>query len=116
MAVIALTSRTSGVFTVNKTTLSASDTLAYAPGTGQLLELFNSTGGALTATIKGAGASATYPVPGTAGTTIDATAGKAVTVAAGATQAILLDNLPAYLIGAVTVTGGTGLVASVLGN
>ncbi len=116
MAVIALTSRTSGVFTIAKTTLSASDTLAYAAGTGQLMELTNSTGGALTATLVGAGASATYAVAGTAGTTINASAGKAIQVAAGATVGILLDNLPAYLVGAVTVTGGTGLVASVLGN
>lgn len=116
MAVIALTSRTSGVFTVNKSTLTASDTLAYSAGTGQLMEINNPTGGPLTATLVGAAASATYPVNGTAGTTINAAAGKAIIVGAGATVGILLDNLPAYLVGAVTVTGGAGLVVSVIGN
>ena len=109
MAVIAITQRSTLPGLVTKTTLTTGpDTLAYVAGNGMYMELENTTGSPITVTLLGAGASATYPVPGTgssaSSTTINAAAGKAFVVAAGTTQGILLDQLSAYLVGAVTLT------------
>ena len=42
-----------GITTLNKLVLGASDTFTYVSGTGQILELNNPTGGSLTAVVKG---------------------------------------------------------------
>ena len=115
MATIAITARAAAPFLLTKTTLTAGpDTLAYVQGNGQYMELENTTGSSITVTLLGSTASSTYVVPNTGGTTINAAAGKAITVAAATTQGIFLDNLAAYLQGAVTLTGGTGLFCSVM--
>ena len=118
MAVITINTRTSAPVTLTVSTLTASDTLAYVPNASQVIEFRNTTASPVVVAIKGAGASAAYPIPGTAGTTVDLTGGKSITVPGviGATVAMALDALPSYLIGAVTVTNGTGLTATVLSN
>ena len=95
--------------TITRTTLGASDTLVYIPGSGQVLELFNTTAGLVTVTITGSGA--TTISPDGYGGTISVAAGKAIAVPASSTVAVNLDNIAAYLAGAVTLTGGTGVTA-----
>lgn len=110
---VAITTRSTSPYALTKTTLTVGpDTLVYTPGTNQVLELENSTVAAITVTLLGAGASATFPVPGSGGTTINAAAGKAVIVPAAVasvpgTMRVNLDSLSAYLVGAVTMTSGT---------
>lgn len=118
MAVIAITQNTLGATNLARTTLSASDTLAYVKGQNMQMALANNTGGALTATIIGAAAAATYIVPGTGGALLSPapSAGKAIAVPANNTVEINLDDLDLYLQGAITVTGGIGLIATVVAN
>lgn len=116
MAVIAITTNTLGATTLARTTLSASDTLAYVAGSGMQMMLANNTAGALTATLVGSTAAAAYVVPGTGGATLSLAAGKAVTVAANSTVEVSLDDLGLYLQGSITVTGGSLLIATVLTN
>ena len=105
MAVLTSTSLSSAtsvaLATVN--TASASDTMTYVAGTGQLVEMDNTTGGSLSLVIKGSAPSAVYPVKDT-GTTTDLSAGYSVVVAAGAKKIINLDKIKAYLTGSGTVT------------
>lgn len=116
MAVIAATSRGS-VVNATRTTLTASDTLTYVPGTGQVLEVTNDTGSPLTVVIKGSAPSAAYPIPGTGGTTIDLSAGKSTVIATAKSYVFALDTLSNYLTGnnTVTVSGGTAGVATLIG-
>lgn len=102
----------SGQRTVTQTTLTASDTFTYKPGTGQILILRNGTGGALTPVIDGAGGT-TAGAPGIG--SIDVSSGYSVgSVAAAAVKAIPLDTISAYLQGTIAVTGGTGISAILL--
>lgn len=116
MAVIAITQNTIGATSLTRTTLSASDTLAYVKGTNMQMYLANNTGGSLTATLVGDAAAATYVVPGTGGALLSPapSAGKAIVVAANGSVEISLDDLSLYLQGNITVTGGTGLIATVV--
>ena len=118
MAVIAITKRTEAPVNLTRTTLTASDTLAYAAGASQVIEFTNTTASPVVVAIRGSGASAVFPIPGTAGTTVDLTGGKSITVpgVVGATTAINLDALPSYMVGNITVTNGTGCTATVLSN
>ena len=113
MATIAQTSiGGSGQRLVTETTLTASDTFVYMPGAGQILVLNNVTAGSLTVTMDGAdGTTVSFPgVP-----SISVAAGYSSTaIAAGAIRAIPLDTIAAYLQGAITVTGGTGIKAFIL--
>lgn len=113
MPVIAATSmQGAGKRAVTVTTMTASDTLTYKSGQGQILILRNGTAGPLTPIIDGAG-STTYPVQGVG--SIDVSAGYSVgAIAAGAQVAIPLDTIRAYLVGVIAITGGTGLSASLL--
>ena len=103
-----------GVITPTENTLTASDTLVWDQNTpGAILVLRNPTGSALSPTITGANASAAIPVSGYGN--VSAAAGIAVgSIAAGATRFIPLDSRREYLQGAITITGGTGLIATVL--
>lgn len=117
MAAVASTnaSGASTHFVVTETALTAADTLAYVAGSGQVLKLRNPTGAPIIITIKGT-APVSPSVAGT-GTVFDVSAGKVITVAAGATSAVNLDKISAFLGGnaaAVTVTGGTGAFSSLL--
>jgi hypothetical protein len=112
MAVIASTLKTVGHRVVTETTMTSSDTLVYQPDTGQILILRNATAGGLTVTLTGsASVSASFP-----GVPFVATSGGFSTgsIAAGALRAIPLDTIGEFLKGTVTLTGGTGIVASLL--
>jgi hypothetical protein len=117
MAALSATTRGAKI-TASRNTLTASDSFTYVPNTNQVLELHNNTAGPLTAVIKGSAPSATYPVPGAGGTTIDLSAGLSITVAASASVLVALDAHAAYLAGngTITVTGATGMTAILLSN
>lgn len=97
-----------GSTTLATTTLTASDTLTYRPGAGQMLSLFNGTAGSLTVVLNDSGVP-TIQVEGVGPVT---NAGVSATVAAGARAAILLDNSRRRWDGVIQVTGGTGITAT----
>lgn len=104
MAVIGLTTRdVNGVITDTVVTASASDTFTYTQGTGMYAVLDNTTGGLLTAVIKGSAPSATYPIGGTPDVK-DLTAGYSVAIPASTKKSINLDKIAPYLAGNGTVT------------
>jgi hypothetical protein len=112
MAVIAQTNgvKDSGApTTVARTVLSASDTLTYTQGAGQILALYNTTASLVTVTLTGSAVQTITP-PGYGGT-ISTAGGKAIGVPASSTVFVDLDDIFAYLQGTVTVTGGTGVTA-----
>jgi hypothetical protein len=113
MAVITPTSMTgTGARTVSRTTLGASDTFVYNPSKNPVLELDNVTGGALTPKIDGAGGTV-VPVAGVGDVSV-ADGLTLESIPAGAKVAIPLRSISAYLQGVITVTGGTGIKASLL--
>lgn len=97
--------------TFTSNTLTASDTLTYQPGTGQEIILINNTAGAVTATITGSAATSGSPVPG--GGVVNYAAGYNFSgaIPVGGVRYLRLDDIPNYLLGAVAITGGTGLTA-----
>lgn len=95
-----------GPFAAAITTLTASDTITFNPGKKQLLVLRNTTGGSLTLNIDGAGGT-TVQAPGVG--SVNVSAGLNITVAAGASVAVVLSTVSAYLQGVVTLTGASGL-------
>ena len=97
-----------GPFAAAISTLTADDTITFNASKKQLLVLTNNTGGTLTATIDGDGAT-TVSVPGVG--SVDVSAGKAIPVAAGASVAVVLGTINAYCKGVVHLLGGTGLKA-----
>jgi hypothetical protein len=103
-----------GTVTAVVNTASASDTLTYIAGSGQLVEMDNTTGGSLTLVIKGSAPSAAYPVPNTS-TTMDLTSGYSVVIAASAKKIVNLDKISAYLAGngQVTLSGAATLKITV---
>ena len=111
MAVITQTSATDGSFaaTLTRTVLSTSDTLTYTAGARQTLVLFNTTASLVTATIVGSAATTITPVG--FGGTISVAAGRAIAVPASSTVMVELDDMSAYLVGNITITGGVGLTA-----
>lgn len=111
MAVITQTFATDGpnAATLVRTTLSASDTLTYTAGSKQVVIFYNTTASAVTATITGS--AATTITPAGYGGTISVAAGKAIVVGASATVMVELDDIFAYLVGSITITGGVGLTA-----
>ena len=112
-AIVATSMQGAGKRAVTLTTLNGTtDTLTYKSGQGQILVLNNITAGPLSPIIDGAGAT-TLPVQGVG--SVDVSGGYAVgSIAAGAEVAIPLDTIRAYLVGVVSITGGTGLSASLL--
>jgi hypothetical protein len=111
MAVIAQTLITgTGARALTATTLTAADTLVYKEGADQILILRNGTAGALTVLIDG-DASVPVQVPGL-GAVPTAAGFSTGAIAAGASVAIPLDSIRAFLLGVVNVTGGTGITAT----
>ena len=111
MAAITATTLTkgSGAVTATRNTLTASNTLTYVAGSGQIIELYNTTAGAVNVTFLGNGVSA-FNVDGYG--SVNPASGKVVAVAASSTVAVRLDDIAKYLAGtSVAVTGGTGVVA-----
>lgn len=113
MATIAATNmQGSGVRTVTETTLTASDTFTFNAGSNPILVLRNGTGGSLTVTIDGSGGT-TVPVAGLGN--VDVSSGYSTgSIAAGVVKAIPLNTISAYLQGTIAVTGGTGILATLL--
>lgn len=112
MAALATTSLTAvGANTTPASTLTASDTFTYNSASNQILVLRNDTAGALTVNLLGNSAS-TIAVAGL-GVVSVASGYSTGSIAAGATVTIALNTIAAYLSGSsVTVTGGTGISAT----
>lgn len=102
----------SGVRTVTRTTLTASDTFTYNSDAQAVLILDNITAGALTVTIDGASGT-TVPVQGVGPVSVASGYSTGV-IAAGACVAIPLDSIGQFLQGAIAVTGGLGIRASLV--
>ena len=101
-----------GSRTVSRLTLGSSDTLTFNTSKKPVLLLDNVTGGALTPNIDGA-AGTTVPVSGIGN--VDVSGGYPVpSIPAGAMVAIPLNSISKYLQGVITITGGTGIKASIL--
>ena len=101
-----------GSVAVTETTLDGTDDFVYTPGTTKYLILRNGTGGPLTPNIDGDGAT-TQLAPGVGN--VDISGGFTFpSIADGATVVIDLDRIRSYLAGTIAMTGGTGLVATLL--
>lgn len=114
MATIAQTNGASqvvGPANISRTNLTASDTLTYFPGSGQVLWLRNPTGSPVVVNLSGT-APSSIDVTGVG--TITPSGGKSISVASNTATYLPLDNIGAYLdgTGTVTITNGTGMVAS----
>lgn len=113
MAAITATSMTgSGARVVTRTTLGASDTFTYNASKNPVLILDNVTAGALTPNIDGAGGT-TVDVPGLGSVSV-ASGLTLASIGAGVEVAIPLATIREYLVGVITVTGGSGIKASLL--
>lgn len=91
-------------------TLGASDTFSFAPG--DIILLRNATGGALTPNFDGADGT-TVGVPGVG----DVSVASGVTlssIAAAGERVIFADTIISYLQGVTTITGGTGIICTIL--
>ncbi len=110
MAAIASIASAVGSFTANESTLTASDTITFNSAKLQLLVLRNATAGSLTATIDGDGGT-TVTVPGVG--VVNVAAGYGITIPAGETRAVVLSSISAYCQGTVTITGASGMKATV---
>lgn len=113
MAVIAATDmQGTGARAITETTLTGTDSFVYKADRRAILVLDNPTAGALSPVIDGAGGT-NVSVPGVG--LVSVASGYAVgSIAVGASVAIPLDSINAYLVGAIAITGGTGLVATLL--
>lgn len=113
MAVIAATSlQGTGSRVVTETTLTGTDSFVYNADRKAILQFDNPTVGALSPIIDGDGGT-NVSVPGVG--LVSVAGGYAVgSIAAGASVAIPLDSISAYLAGVIGITGGTGLVARLL--
>ena len=110
MATIPATSMTgAGARVISKITLGASDTFVYNASRNPELFLLNSSGGALTPKIDGAGGT-TVPVAGVGNVSV-ADGYTTPSIADGALVSIPLKSIEKYLQGTIAVTGGTGIVA-----
>ncbi len=113
MAAITATSMGgSGSRVVSRLTLGSSDTMTYNASRNPILILDNVTGGALTPNIDGAGGT-TVPVKGVGDVSVS-TGYTTPSIASGACVAIPLASISAYLQGVITITGGSGIKASIL--
>lgn len=103
-----------GSRSVSRVTLGASgNTLTYRQGFGDILQLINTTAGALSPVIVGAGATTT-DINGLG--TVTVSAGYAVGSIPATTGQVMipLDSIGQYLKGAIDITSGTGLIANVI--
>lgn len=114
MAALTSTSiRAGGVVSTTENTLTASDTFTWnAQIPGAILVLRNGTAGALSPVITGSLASAAIPVSGYG--TVSAASLAVGSIPAGQSRVIPLDSRREFLQGVITITGGTGIVATLL--
>jgi hypothetical protein len=105
--------RNGGIVTPTETTMTASDTFVWnAQIPGAILILRNGTAGALSPVITGSLASAAIPVNGFG--TVSAASLAVGSIPAGQTRIIPLDSRREFLQGVITITGGTGITATIL--
>ncbi|MEG1038710.1 MAG: hypothetical protein RSE94_02200 [Pseudomonas sp.] len=97
-----------GDFPITPTELVGTNTLEYNPAAVQTFYVRNGSASPVTLVIDGAGVT-TAALPGQ-GKPIDNSAGYSLTVAAGATRAVVLSSIRNFLIGVVSVTGGAASV------
>ena len=109
-AVVATNFGALGTITVTETTLNGTDSLpTYVAGLHKYLILRNPTGSAVSPVIDGDGGTTEF-LPGVGNVSV--TSGYAVgAIPAGASRAINLENIRAYLRGNIAINSGTGLVA-----
>ncbi len=112
MAAITATTVGTGDTAMTITTLGASDTFTYDSTKNPILILNNVTAGALTVTIDGDGGS-TVSVDGVGDVSV-ASGFATASIGAGAYSVVRLGTIREYLKGTITVTGGTGIEASLL--
>ena len=116
MATIAVTTIDSSTAIITngvETTLTGTlDTFTFVRGVKQTLILRNPTAGALTPIIDGDGAT-TVAVVGIG--SVDVSSGFSVgSIAVGGVKLIRTQDISHYLSGTIAITGGTGLVATLL--
>lgn len=95
-----------------KTILGASDTFTWTTGQGAELWMYNITAAPVVVTMVGAGAT-TVALPNAGTATANLAAGLAITVPADGFTVVRLDTCSNYLVGALTLTGGTGVIACI---
>lgn len=107
-AISSIDASVNGDFAAPLTTLSASDTITFAPNRKQLLVVRNPTGGSLTLNIDGdAGTSVSVPGLGS----VSVAGGYNIVIGAGLSRAVVLSSISAYCQGTVTLTGAATCVA-----
>lgn len=113
MAAVTNTSKSVlGAFAPTAILLATSgDTLTYNTQAGQALILFNTDVGSINVTIDGAGGT-TVAVPGAGALTASVAAGLVIACAPGVPTIVMLDSIPAYLAGAVSIVAATGAKVS----
>lgn len=102
-----------GPFNPTKLILGASDTFTWTSGQNAELIMYNITASPVVVTAVGAGAT-TVAVPSAGTATASLAAGLAITVPANGFTVVRLDTIYAYLVGALTLTGGTGVIACII--
>ena len=101
-----------GPVIITANTLTASDTFSYDDNFRTVIELRNATAGALSPVLDGVGGT-TVGVAGIG--PVSVASGYAVgSIAAGVTVWIEAANIAAYLQGVTTITGGSGIIASIV--
>lgn len=103
--------RKSGNTDVAQTTLDGADTFVVNQTLSQSLILENSTGASVTVTIIGDQSPVSYFCHGVGMTPI---AAESVTIPDGQSVSVYLSSLRIKLAGTATITGGTGLKASLV--
>jgi len=98
---------------VTQTTLNGTDSFTYNPTKNPVMILANTTGAPITATFVGSTAT-TVSFDGVP--SVSVAAGYATTAIAATTGvvAVPLNTIKEYLRGTLTITGGTGLTATLL--
>lgn len=110
-AISSINANVNGSFAAAISTLSADDTITYDPTKKQLLLFTNTTGGSLTAVIKGdAVTSVNFP----GAPAVSLSAGYSVVVGAGLSVGVMLSSISAYLAGVVHITGAATLKVQVI--
>ena len=112
-AIVATSILGAGSRVITETTLNGTDSLTFNVAKNQILTLRNPTGAPITATLVGSTAT-TQSFEGLP--SVSVAAGYSTTAIAATTGivSIPLNTIRAYLVGVITITGGTGLVATLL--
>jgi len=112
MAVIAKTNaKSTGPVAVSSTTLGASDTFVYDSSKMSLLTLRNPTGGALSPIITGSAATDGF-LPKFGVVSVAGGYPGFGSIAAGAVKTLDLSAIAGWLEGTLTITSGSGLIAT----